>query len=126
MRENEFRAWDKLNKKMISHNELFRVDCSNEYPFLALLKNFYQEDLDVEIMQYTGLKDIDGKEIYEGDIVKCRTYIALMGCLGNLGVEIIKFDEELLRFGTHFNALSELKEIEVVGNIYENPELLKT
>ena len=125
LREIKFRAWDKLNKKMISHNELFKLDCSNEYPFLALLKNFYQEDLDVEIMQYTGFNSMDGKEIYEGDIVKCRTYIAFMGCLGNFGVEAIKFDEELLRFGTHFSALSELKEIEVIGNIYENKGLLR-
>lgn len=57
MREIKFRAWDKKNKKMISHEKLFSIDCSNEFPFLPLPKNMYSENLDVEIMQYTGMHD---------------------------------------------------------------------
>jgi hypothetical protein len=56
-REVKFRAWDKKRKEMISHDRLFRLDCSNEFPFLPLLKNWYDHDLDVEIMQFTGLRD---------------------------------------------------------------------
>ena len=76
------------------------------------------------LMQYTGLKDKNGVEIYEGDIIPNKTH-------GNLIVEyddnsaafyLWKDKQNLLGFPIHFSAKSEL---EVIGNIYENPELLK-
>lgn len=72
MREMKFRAWDKKKKVMVPHEKLFRLDCSNEYPFLALLKNMYSDAIvpfDVEIMRYAGRKDRNGKDICEDDIV---------------------------------------------------------
>ena len=123
MKINEFRAWDKLNKKMISHNELFRVDCSNEYPFLALLKNFYQEDLDVIVMQYTGLKDSkrtdeypEGQKIFEGDITNRGFVEWWKGKFQVVNKNGQCYDD--LCWCHH--------QIEVIGNIHKNPELLKT
>lgn len=73
------------------------------------------------VMQYTGLKDKNGNEIYEGDIVKC---------LDGSGLHIIRFDKENAAF-IPFAALNNSpygirgEESIIIGNIYENPKLLK-
>lgn len=127
MREIKFRAWDVANKKMISHEKLFSLDCSNEFPFLPLLKNMYSENLDVEIMQYTGMKDFNGKEIYEGDIV------VVGQDTGN------KYDRYIMTFnddshsylakqqgtlGSYIGPGYWNDKLVVIGNIYDNPEML--
>ena len=67
MREIKFRAWDK-KRKMMFHFELF------EQPPTELGQPLYLDDL--VLMQYTGLKNKKGKEIYEGDVVKEDFYIS--------------------------------------------------
>ncbi|WP_353096198.1 YopX family protein [Tissierella praeacuta] len=116
MREIKFRAWDKYRKEMFA---IFDSEKQDNW-FLPLWK------LRHEIMQYTGLKDKNGKEIYEGDIVEfvdCQ-YESETLCVG----EVI-FEE----FGWHFtNSITESSlscydssEIKIIGNIYENKELLE-
>ena len=61
MREIKFRAWDKVNNKMYDWKYLFS--------FKSVCGLFDNSNL--ELMQFTGLLDSSGKEIYEGDIVKC-------------------------------------------------------
>ena len=72
---------------------------------------------DYNIMQYTGLKDKNGKEIYEGDIAKCDNTIW-----------VVRFDDENAQFfikgGSMTTAVSRLKFGELIGNIYENPDLI--
>lgn len=120
MREIKFRAWDIPEKEM--------------YGWYAIrdAKNLGSvEDKEVIFMQYTGLKDKNDKEIYEGDILK------------SLGRELDKciwytpeIDSEPAISGFTFTPVRKIGgwaayetgwvwAAEVIGNIYENPELLK-
>jgi uncharacterized phage protein (TIGR01671 family) len=107
MREIKFRAWDKITRKWI-----FEGLTINQ---IASLSYYEFENKDVEFMQFTGLKDKNGKEIYEGYIINvngeniCITFED--GCFGVYGKD-------------NSCALFELDEFNIIGNIYENPELL--
>ena len=88
---------------------------TDKCPGCGLTTDFVSVFPDVILMQYTGLKDKNGKEIYEGDVVKTSLGIGKV-CM-RLGCWFIEMQKELGYFHTD--------EIEVIGNIYENPELLK-
>ena len=119
MREIKFRAWDKINK------EMFNVESINfqerrVYKDVVSYRNFN----DIELMQYTGLKDKNNEEIYEGDIVKLRA---------NHGIGVVKYYDEWGAFVVEYikpRPLAVLgmnyykEDIEILGNIYENSELL--
>lgn len=129
MKEIKFRAWNKLANKMYSHKKL-------EEMLVNLTKNdfiagiFLPLNSDNEIMQYTGLNDKNGNEIYEGDILKGTTK-------GNsdeiLAITYVKWDRGQFDLFTEmasdswedalFNYM-QFFDVEVMGNIYENPELL--
>ncbi len=131
MREIKFRAWHKEKKKMLSYGELFNIDCSGEYPFLALAAGHYEdciEPLKVELMQYTGLQDTNGVDIYEGDILIYQHMF-----VDKKSVSEVIWNEKYSGFASYvedderrYILEKELKnQFEVIGNIYENPELLE-
>lgn len=132
MREIKFRAWDKKDKVMVDFS----------HPYLAVvgerIRNYslgydsegnYRQQENIIYMQYTGLKDKHGVEVYEGDL------------LGNtMEGFAIAWDEELHSFwpinqyipeeksDVHWYEIVEMADhgrLEVIGNIYENPELLE-
>ena len=123
MREIKFRAWHKTEQVMfeVGGFDNMDYDIDNKYRYVTVAG----EDCGIveptpqiqtlEIMQYTGLKDINGVEIYEGDIV--TTYSEFLK--ENVGTQVIEWD----RVG--FSPIPDEKYIEILGNIYEHPELLK-
>lgn len=149
MREYKFRAWDKCNESMIESRNILKICMSrlNQEPYIIVyLKKWMHEHREIkesdksytnefELMQYTGFKDDNGVEIYEGDIV--RTHFSFNHNVEQEpfiitwnkdkamfeGVKPEKIKDDYLR---RFSFFPEQEFIyEIVGNIYENPELLK-
>ena len=114
MREIKFRTWDKLNK------EMFNIESIN-FQERRVYKDAvsYSKFNDIELMQYTGLKDMDGKEIYEGDILFesfREEYFKVVFENGSFRAEADGYSLDLEDYDDI---------CEVVGNIYENPELME-
>ena len=109
MREIKFRAWDKEDKKMICGIEK-GINMGEEVCFGEFLDNskWYV------IMQYTGLKDKNNKEIYEGDIVK--------DLFKNIGKVFYYITGFMVEYPKGIEGLTSHEEI--IGNVYENSELL--
>lgn len=135
MREIKFRAWDRQEKIMIAIG--FHV-FGEVHAFAAIEchchetrrdKDTLERLNDIEVMQFTGLKDKNGKEIYEGDII--RAYQSD----GSQVLHSISYSNEEARFivscigygnlsgGFDKRWIEEFGK-EIIGNIYENPELL--
>ena len=115
-REIKFRAWDEVSEKMLNWNEFLNTNMKNT--FIA------QGNTGLILMQYTGLHDKNGKEIYEGDIVKAL--ISGRWLVGKViyehsGFTIDVMNNKALEFGRR--GIIE-PWTEVIGNIYDNPELL--
>lgn len=109
-REIKFRAWQ--------DDQMLQQPMSGNYALTRFIGFLYE---DAPIMQFTGLKDKNGKEIYEGDFVKFFK--------DTERIEVIEFRAFCFTVGKNLNfRLQELYDyygtMEVVGNIYENPNLL--
>lgn len=137
MREIKFRAWDKENKEMLDIEDLHWDDCTREFLIRTTMYSDYFDIQDMILMQYTGLKDKNEKEIYEGDILKIPEWL----WQDNQEICVCIYAEkhqtnEVIGFGLYIKdgysgeykisvPSDEWDEFEVIGNIYENLELLK-
>ena len=134
MREHKYRAWDKKTKQMVEVVAIvysdFQIEagCDDKlgdpevdegiWIKIANLIVELWDFKDVELMQYTGLKDKNGKEIYEGDVLRIfdRNY--------EVKVKIVSGCKVFIDYGypdEHNGPCNYWSEI--IGNIYENPEL---
>ena len=127
MREIKFRAWDKANKEMLDIEDLLWDDCTREFLIRTTKYSDYFDTEDMILMQYTGLKDKNGKEIYEGDIFKIKynkkDFMVWVEYSEKYAQFITRCEENILN-DEPLGDLNE-KHIEVIGNIYDNPELIK-
>lgn len=134
-REIKFRAWLGASKEMISHDEILYGEA---------IQNHNEKSAgiyDITLMQFTGLHDKNGKEIYDGDIISMHQFIQVLGekmgvceseqeLKGSISIEEMGIffnctnnDDNLTAYLLFFNLHEE--SLEVIGNIYENHELLK-
>jgi uncharacterized phage protein (TIGR01671 family) len=130
MRPIKFRAWHKYDRKMRMVKSIEFNDESGlpECVYLAGLSTLPDKIGSVELMQHTGINDRRGAEIYEGDIVKSEFGLIYEVRIGGY------FNGKRLAFGvfacnSRDDVTSNIYEPEdfkeVIGNIYENPELLE-
>ena len=120
MREIKFRAWQDEEKIMFEpeHINCYQMARHSKWP----------ERQFRDLMQYTGLKDKNGKEIYEGDIIRIvnnkKTHTKVL-------IEVVSWNNEQSGFWPFTTRIKSLfdnlnkNSCEVVGNIHENPELIK-
>ena len=120
MREIKFRAWNKKNKEWSSEICLYHKTVGKRYEYNALKLD---TDFDhVIVSQFTGLKDKNGKEIYEGDIIETKTDIFTI-FYSEKDFEFIIYLERLDNY-YRLTYLSGFKDFKCIGNIYENEDLL--
>ena len=127
MREIKFRVWDGQSMEQIRPLWFEELGCYHDDCFSKSAK-----EINCTLMQYTGLKDKNGKEIYEGDIIQAPTmwhqsdlwvicwddHHAKFTSVNKMGFPEIAQTQELSTHGC-------TKFAEVIGNIHENPELLE-
>jgi len=124
----KFRAWRKDLKEMIDCDE--GIGSTNDSP-----NTFFNENDIIVFMEYTGLKDMNGKDIYEGDVLQTKgnidpffydIIIKKNGCFGYMAS-----DKQFVAIGLNHHYFDLKKDshqshiLEIIGNIYDNPELKK-
>ncbi|GAN35657.1 YopX family protein [Lacticaseibacillus paracasei] len=121
-REIKFRAYRKSTQNICN---VLSIDFEKEW---VLLSDGDEEDIsDLDLMQYTGLHDKNGREIYENDLLQCTSYTYGNGETGKTSL-LVKYDEMSAGFiaGPYMlGKLMDIRKCEVIGNIFENPELLE-
>ncbi|WP_070373087.1 YopX family protein [Mammaliicoccus sciuri] len=130
----KFRAWDKVDKKMIEDvaSIYFKAE-------MIVTRNLcFYPFKDIELMQSTGLKDINGTEIFEGDITKVHEFVDFGGVEGEKEIiGVIKYGrvyecpikEWYLKTKFYYTPLACMnlheESFEILGNKFEHPHLLE-
>lgn len=122
MREIKFRAWDPASKVMYPVGDINFHGRERVTVQYSPIKGFFLDD--VQLMQYVGVDDKSGVEIYEGDILEIGGYEEDRG--------VVLFNEDSTSYCVEYdndNVMTPIGEfyqleLEVVGNIYENPDCL--
>lgn len=126
-REIKFRAWDSFNKRM-DYSPCISFNVMGDDGKVDTLVDkgggkWRSATAQMKIMQYTGLKDKNGKEIYESDIVKTGSDKLMVISWSEKHASFV-IDRNGWAFRHYFGEAFYSNECEVVGNLYESPELL--
>lgn len=132
-REIKFRAWDIENKQMIPVGKLLFFD--DDTIHVGNRPTSYRGVQQLILMQYTGLKDKNGKEIYEGDVIKVPYYESPLSYGSSIevgeSVGVVDYSKQYLMYVIKVEGESspeglcnyDESDIEVIGNIHGNPSL---
>lgn len=129
-REIKFRAWDKLTKKMrvvksiswMYEDKKPRFQLLDAYRY-GVCYSLLRDESDIILMQFIGLKDKNGKEVYEGDIVRLDTP---QNPYHPTRTKTIIWSQRFAQFCVDpCTSIMGWKSVEVIGNIHQNPELME-
>lgn len=126
MREIKFKAWNRQAKRFVDDNDLKHYAITFDGEVINFDSSGYDYIEHFDVVRYTGLKDKNGKEIFEGDILKLTTTSPHV-------YSYVAWNEKTSAFAASFEVGSEpycehlfgAELCEVIGNIYENKELLE-
>ena len=133
-RDIKFRLWSKIGKKFIETDNPDLDFVINSNGCLYLIENFYGEidvlpQMDIKVLQFTGLQDKNGIEIYEGDILKYKfpydkrkvhtSAVTYLETQASFGIKD-RYENEIPLYRIAANNY-----FEIIGNIYENKNLLE-
>lgn len=133
MRELKFRVWDNLKKEWVSNKNIWRMKTDPNGIGEIHPNTFYwkQHPQAFTIQQYTGLKDKNGVEIFEGDIMRTLNYDSRKDEDIYMYGEVY-YNEDLAAFMKKYSIFKDPMYLlstdifsEVAGNIFDNPELIK-
>ncbi|KZD88515.1 hypothetical protein FBR4_3194 [Lactiplantibacillus plantarum] len=118
----KFRAWNQIDSEYINEiNAVMSLDGSHIWWDINDSGEMKYEDDpgNYKLEQFTGLKDVNGNEIYEGDILENRKYRSIVKFANG------KFLADVVGTISRFDLIGETHGSKVIGNVHENPELLK-
>lgn len=121
-----FRAWDKIHKTMYEVDDIMSIDFGESEISVKTLfferTNYYNFN-DIVLMQSTGFTDKNGKEIFEGDIIDSYD-VGLSGII-EFRSDLGAFVSTLIEYNNFERLCNVANSTQIIGNIYENPELLE-
>ncbi|QXD12898.1 YopX family protein [Lactiplantibacillus plantarum 2025] len=118
----KFRAWNQIDSEYINEiNAVMSLDGSHIWWDINDSGEMKYEDDpgNYKLEQFTGLKDVNGNEIYEGDILENRKYRSIVKFANG------KFLADVVGTISRFDLIGETHGSKVIGNVHENPELLE-
>ena len=121
MREIKFRAWDKENEKMMKVSSLHLENKEISVKENGTFRLFRMQDL----MQFTGVKDKNGKEIYENDLISCNKYKNIVVFFENGCFKVKYSKNDTTNVTCTLDTFLEKYKCKISGNVYENKNLLE-
>ena len=121
-----YRAWNKATKTMYEVDDIMSIDFGKSEISVKTLffeqTNYYNFD-DIVLMQSTGLTDKNGKEIFEGDILDSED--GFLAGVVELRQDLGMFVSTLIKYNNFERLCNVLDSTQIIGNVWENPELLE-